>query len=282
MRPTGSNTKRAFTLIELLIVIAIIALLSGILFPVFARARDKARQAACASNLKQIGLGLLMYMQDYDDRSPAMENNGGNSRGWAGRMYPYVKNTQIFVCPSDQRARTGLGTTSVNGTNYANYLVSYAYNQSIRSATSGTIKEGVSLAGFTAPSLTVMLFELDAFSAPLLSVDEITSQGHAGSAGGGYVPVMGVMDNATGYGTFEETDLRHHAGNGGNWLFTDGHVKFINASNISCGSTPFVSTAAQYSGPATCQSADGSFPARCAEGAGYTGAAKHQGTFSYR
>src|SRR6187200_480702 len=71
--------QRAFTLIELLVVIAIIAILAAILFPVFAQARDKARQASCLSNLKQIGAAVMMYGQDYDERMPATCNYG---RGW--------------------------------------------------------------------------------------------------------------------------------------------------------------------------------------------------------
>jgi len=98
--------RRGFTLIELLVVIAIIAILAAILFPVFARAREKARQTSCLSNVKQIGLGYLMYFQDYDERTAI------HRCGDAGHSYlvctheailPYVKNTQIFVCPS----RTG-------------------------------------------------------------------------------------------------------------------------------------------------------------------------------
>src|SRR3954468_16853992 len=87
---TFMNRTSAFTLIELLVVIAIIAILAAILFPVFAQAREKARQASCMSNMKQIGLAVMQYEQDYDETVPCGVNMyGGN--GWAGQIYAYVK-----------------------------------------------------------------------------------------------------------------------------------------------------------------------------------------------
>jgi len=97
--------RTGFTLIELLVVIAIIAILAAILFPVFAKAREKARQSSCASNLKQLGLAFLMYSQDYDERLPSyrMANSSpGCQINWWNQIPPYVKNTQIFICPSTQ------------------------------------------------------------------------------------------------------------------------------------------------------------------------------------
>jgi prepilin-type N-terminal cleavage/methylation domain-containing protein/prepilin-type processing-associated H-X9-DG protein len=96
-------TNRAFTLIELLVVIAIIAILAAILFPVFAQARDKARQASCQSNLKQWGNAFMMYSQDYDENLPYNYHyNTGQTMlwWWEDDLQPYVKNYQIALCPS--------------------------------------------------------------------------------------------------------------------------------------------------------------------------------------
>lgn len=99
--------RRAFTLIELLVVIAIIAILASILFPVFARARENARRASCQSNLKQIGLGILQYSQDYDELMVPSRVHSPNAAGdgsgfaWPNLLQPYIKSTQLFQCPSD-------------------------------------------------------------------------------------------------------------------------------------------------------------------------------------
>ncbi|MEA3402698.1 MAG: DUF1559 domain-containing protein [Armatimonadota bacterium] len=105
--------RSGFTLIELLVVIAIIAILAAILFPVFARAREKARQSSCLSNVKQITLATLMYAEDYDETLPMRYYNTGVSGAilypggrtsagmiWPCPIYPYVKNIQLFHCPS--------------------------------------------------------------------------------------------------------------------------------------------------------------------------------------
>ncbi len=98
MDQTPSRT-RGFTLIELLVVIAIIAILAAILFPVFAKAREKARQSSCTSNLKQIGTALLMYAQDHDECYLTTDESVGWCH-WYDGLQPYVKNDAVFRCPS--------------------------------------------------------------------------------------------------------------------------------------------------------------------------------------
>ena len=159
MKPFSSHVsprrKAAFTLIELLVVIAVIAILAAILFPVFARARENARRAACLSNMKQIGLGIMQYVQDFDEKFPAQYSNQFNfmatkaSETTASAPYcsstakngscpisnvmapvfyiiqPYIKNVQVYVCPSAPPfvdvAGCGAncaGPTSVSATSY--------------------------------------------------------------------------------------------------------------------------------------------------------------------
>ena len=126
--------RKAFTLIELLVVIAIIAILAAILFPVFARAREKAKTASCLSNLKELGLGMLMYTQDYDQIIPAWYRYSppgvSNYICWTAVIYPYVKNKQIFCCPSDD---AGQGPkfdpeAPMNGQSWMNSWSSYGIN----------------------------------------------------------------------------------------------------------------------------------------------------------
>jgi prepilin-type N-terminal cleavage/methylation domain-containing protein/prepilin-type processing-associated H-X9-DG protein len=109
---------RGFTLIELWVVIAIIAILAAILFPVFAQAREAARKTSCTSNLRQLGLGIQMYTQDYDGKYPfwswgANGQGGGNMVSlWHVAIFPYVKNVQLYSCPSDGQ-RWGQTTTDL-------------------------------------------------------------------------------------------------------------------------------------------------------------------------
>ncbi len=105
--------RTGFTLIELLVVIAIIAILAAILFPVFARARENARRSSCTSNLKQIGLGVLQYVQDYDESMPG-HNMDKQHQLWMDIIQPYIKSEQVFTCPSDSRPQAKYRYTAGN------------------------------------------------------------------------------------------------------------------------------------------------------------------------
>jgi len=256
------NTRKtvAFTLIELLVVIAIIAILAAILFPVFASAREKARQTACASNEKQIGLGMLQYMQDYDEMTVCGVSESFGSGfykyfaglGWSAQIYPYVKSNNVFVCPDD---------TTSNGGGVCSYGLNLSTTYSYKSNTLGLLASQM-----TAPGQTVGFFEITGNK-----VSSITStttsyvSGGKGSAIGngsselndtdqqvntqtlarcavGYLGTVGATTCGTnGSGVNLNTGaVGLHTG-GANYIFMDGHVKYMMGNVVSPGWTAQVS-----------------------------------------
>lgn len=197
--------RKGFTLIELLVVIAIIAILAAILFPVFARAREKARQANCQSNVKQIALGWQMYIQDYDETIPPLyTTTPGISGGYFHTpelIHPYIKNAQVWMCPSER-------------SNYQAFddgiRCTYGYNQS-RFVGRTNFDSGIlSLAQVEDPSQTIVwIDDTNLYAGPY---DPVPAT---------YDPSAGVPNTATNEGT---RAVRRH-----NETYTigfaDGHVK---------------------------------------------------------
>ncbi|MFW6438005.1 MAG: DUF1559 domain-containing protein [Armatimonadota bacterium] len=159
------HRRTGFTLIELLVVIAIIAILAAILFPVFARAREKARQTSCQSNSKQLGLAFMMYVQDYDEMMPRSWIGTNDDMGyiWADCVYPYINNLQVFTCPSTSNGARRYGRPNSYGFDNINrsYL-GYSYNVNYYSGSDGmTPPRGASLAQIVKPAETILLTDSD-------------------------------------------------------------------------------------------------------------------------
>ena len=145
-----TRRKRAFTLIELLVVIAIIAVLAAILFPVFAQAREKARQTSCASNARQLAYGVLMYAQDYDETLPPtaiLSSQSANGTLWPALVQPYIKNDQVRRCPSDSAGK--LNSYGLNELIFADLTDPNSLQAPVQT-----------LAGIQTPAETVMIAEL--------------------------------------------------------------------------------------------------------------------------
>lgn len=114
------NRQRAFTLIELLVVIAIIAVLAALLFPVFAKARERGQATVCLSNCRQIGLAFMQYLQENEDRFPLTSETGA-TLSWVYTLQPYIKNTQVYRCPNDTSKNWGTGAFEQRGIRHSSY-----------------------------------------------------------------------------------------------------------------------------------------------------------------
>ncbi len=236
----GKRKKTGFTLIELLVVIAIIAILAAILFPVFARARENARRSSCMSNLKQIGIGMMQYTQDYDERVlPLYLNyqhtlpNGtvstpGDSALWPTIVQPYIKSVQVFNCPSEGLENYKWGGDTTGG-------VTYSYNYRAPSNPPCTANCGVrmgmtstadltsaKLAAIEDPAGTIALTDARYYAMWLHEVPLVNEQN--------------VVDGSSCSNThMPNCVIARHLGSV-NSLFVDGHVKSMQWKTILAGS----------------------------------------------
>ncbi len=197
--------RHGFTLIELLVVIAIIAILAAILFPVFAKAREKARQSSCSSNIKQIALGVLSYAQDYDERFP-LAIAGTPPAGAFYMIYeninPYIKNAQIWDCPSEKGA---LDLSLIGKTN-----ISYSFDVATAMPSGAYRMFGVPVVG--------------TYSCSLGQIDQPAQQAMM-------CDVDGSIDAALAVNIYE--DPRHN--DGCNYGYADGHVKWDRPDRVAIG-----------------------------------------------
>src|SRR5262245_44062238 len=216
-RKPGRLRFEAFTLIELLVVIAIIAILAAILFPVFAQAREKARQASCLSNLKQIGTGLYLYLQDFDETYPINRFNvkGTSCRNitgytWKEAVTPYLKSTQVWICPSAITAGKIDGSCSGSCTTPTSYVTNGALfdinafpkpegGDRFGGGAGDRRKRAITLADINRPAQSLWLPEADS------GWDTCPDNGDW------TIPTGGVPD-------------RHSCGN--TWVYCDSHAKW--------------------------------------------------------
>lgn len=225
------NDRGGFTLIELLVVIAIIAILAAILFPVFARARENARRSSCQSNLKQQGLAIMQYTQDYDEKFPlaaiALPTDANTPGGvwsagtwfWPQLVHTYHKSTQVFFCPSSSYpVQSSAPENSKEGHYGANRLI-------IPISTTS-----VALASVVAPAGTYLLFDSSNYAlSPVSVVTPAADLFLPGTAGLTTAPTFAATDNRQALKKDYETG-RHFGGV--NMVYVDGHAKWLRSEVV--------------------------------------------------
>ena len=268
-----SHSNSGFTLIELLVVIAIIAILAAILFPVFAKVREKARQTACLSNMKQIGLAELQYTEDYDETTSGAYKGAiyGQRTTYEELIYPYIKSTAVFFCPDTTAPHTyefGVGGCAQNPQTCSGGGIDYSYNDLVGTGsgnaavgapnTTGDDSQGTTLAYVTEPTNTILLTEgshngtynvTNANQTDIISTSAPAVGSYAAGTFYGYN--WNGISNPTGApGVGQDVDTRHT--NGLNVAWYDGHVKWMRSTYDITASYPSGSSYYWYlSKPAT-------------------------------
>ena len=238
------SQKAGFTLIELLVVIAIIAILAAILFPVFAKVREKARQTSCLSNEKQLGLAFVQYTQDYDECYPGTLYYGN---GWSSRIYPYVKSIGCYTCPDDPTA-AGVGQNAISYGLNDNLVLDGGGGDHDPSGVALKEAGGYALSTLNSPSNTVCLFEIQKDLDTLVanSTPGNPSFGNdsddAGNLGDYTTSAVTIAAGAypggrpaTNFSTFTPVLTNGVHTNGANYLACDGHVKWLRPAQVSTG-----------------------------------------------
>ncbi len=229
--------RTGFTLIELLVVIAIISILAAILFPVFARAREKARQASCQSNLKQLGIVVAMYLQDYDGHYPFANMNYTDSAGvsmwWANLYDPYAKNKQVWICPTAGRftSSSTVTTYGINafGGNFTRaqtapyHAGGFGYRSTLPCTPNGNV---LNEAAVLNPSQKI--YAGDPASNGNTDYNGRSLVGYSTAA---YIPVLHGGQVGPFYDSNVSVTPKSDEG-GGNYLFADGHVKWLAARTL--------------------------------------------------
>jgi prepilin-type N-terminal cleavage/methylation domain-containing protein/prepilin-type processing-associated H-X9-DG protein len=203
--------RRAFTLIEILVVVAIIGILAAILFPVFARSRENARRTSCQSNVKQLALGLKMYGADYDARFPKQIYASGLPHGWADAIFPYTGNLQILQCPSENTP----GSSNPLSLAYTDY----AFNSNLSARNESDLTNSAS---------TILVCEGASFSSEQPKDGDDNPFSNAGDCDGnsqkaGAAPGVYQLIQK---GQMMHPDVSRHF-EGGNYAFADGHAKWL-------------------------------------------------------
>jgi prepilin-type N-terminal cleavage/methylation domain-containing protein/prepilin-type processing-associated H-X9-DG protein len=247
MRKRTCNRNRAFTLVEMLVNLAIISLLAAILFPVFSRVRDNARRSSCQSNLKQLGLSFMLYAQDNDEKFPCGNETQPSpylGMGWAAQVKSYVGNPQIYRCPSDPARLAAPMLTA-----------SYAYNNNLVHKPDDDVFTLVPLSAFVEPSRTVLCSEVrwgrfdpsdpDDWRAPITNGVTLFGGGR-GNASNSLQLATGLFSNSPADShlcnnrdplgvPFESAHLNSSRFGGANYLAVDGHVKWFETDSVSAG-----------------------------------------------